>query len=83
ALWHAAATPEPPVSQGTHAGAIATAMLTALITAVVAGVGWRASRQGRGATTGLTAVMVGWLLLLQGLSHIEVLRLANVLSNGP
>jgi hypothetical protein len=81
--WHAAATPEPPVSISSHAGAVVSALLPALIAALVAGLGVRSSRRGRGAMTGLLAVVLGWLLLVQGLPDVDVLWTANVLSNGP
>ena len=83
ALWHAAATPEPPVSLGSHGGAVVSALLPALTAALVAGLGFRAARRGRGAMTGLFAVVLGWLLLVQGLPDVDVLWAANVLSNGP
>ncbi|SNR72478.1 hypothetical protein [Blastococcus mobilis] len=83
ALWHAAATPEPPVSVASHAGAVVSALLPATIAALVAGVGFRAARRGRGAMTGLLAVVLGWLLLVQGLPDVDVLWTANVASNGP
>jgi hypothetical protein len=82
-LWHAAATPVPPVSVSSHAGAVVSALMPALIAAVVAGLGFRAARHGRGAMTGLLAVVLGWLLLVQGLPDLDVLWTANVLSNGP
>jgi hypothetical protein len=83
ALWHAAATPEPPTSLGSHAGALASAFLPALTAAVVAVVGWIAARRGRGAMTGLMALTLSWLLLVQGLPDVDVLWTANVLSAGP
>jgi hypothetical protein len=83
ALWHALATPEPPVSSSSHAGAIAAALLPAATAALVAGIGFRASRRGRGALTGLLAVVLGWLMLVQGLPDVDVLWSAHVLSNGP
>jgi hypothetical protein len=83
ALWHAASTPEPPTSISSHAGALVSALLPALTAALVAGLGSRASRRGRGAMTGLLAVVLGWLLLVQGLPDVDVLWTANVLSNGP
>jgi hypothetical protein len=83
ALWHAAATPVPPVSVSSHAGAVASALLPALTAAAVAVLGFRASRRGRGAMAGLLAVVLGWLLLVQGLPDVDVLWSANVLSNGP
>ena len=83
ALWHAGATPEPPVSVSSHAGAVVSALLPALTAVLVAVLGFRASRRGRGAMTGLLAVVLGWLLLVQGLPDVDVLWTANVLSNGP
>jgi hypothetical protein len=83
ALWHAGATPVPPVSVSSHTGAIVAAMLPALTAAAVAAVGFRASRRGRGAMTGLLAIVLGWLLLVQGLPDVDVLWSAHVLSNGP
>jgi hypothetical protein len=83
ALWHAGATPVPPVSLSSHTGAILAALLPALTAAAVAGLGFRSSRRGRGAMTGLLAVVLGWLLLVQGLPDVDVLWSANVLSNGP
>lgn len=83
ALWHAGATPVPPVSISSHTGAILSALLPALTAALVAGLGFRAARRGRGAMTGLFAVVLGWLLLVQGLPDVDVLWSANVLSNGP
>jgi hypothetical protein len=83
ALWHAAATPQPPVSIGSHFGAVASALLPALTAVLVAGIGFHASRRGRGAMTGLLAVVLGWLLLVQGLPDLDVLWTANLLSAGP
>jgi hypothetical protein len=83
ALWHAAATPEPASSVGSHAGALAAAFLPALTAAAVAVVGWLAARRGRGVMTGLMALTLAWLLLVQGLPDVDVLWTANVLSNGP
>jgi hypothetical protein len=83
ALWHAAATPVPAVSISSHTGAILAALLPALTAAVVAGIGFRAARRGRGAMAGLFAVVLGWLMLVQGLPDVDVLWSANVLSNGP
>ena len=82
ALWHAAATPEPPVSLSSHAGAVVSALLPALTAVLVAALGFRASRRGRGAMTGLFAVVLGWLLLVQGLPDVDVLWTANVASAG-
>jgi hypothetical protein len=83
ALWHAVATPEPPASLGTHAGAIVSALLPALTAVLVTAIGWRAALRGRGAMTGLLAITLGWLLLVQGLPDVDALWTANVLSNGP
>jgi hypothetical protein len=83
ALWHAAATPEPPLSVASHAGAIVSALLPAVTAALMAGLGLRAALRGRGALTGLLAVVLGWLLLVQGLPDVDVLWTANVASAGP
>jgi hypothetical protein len=83
ALWHALATPEPPASVSSHAGAIASALLPGLTAAGVAVLGFAVSRRGRGAMTGLLAVVLGWLLLVQGLPDVDVLWTAHVLSAGP
>jgi hypothetical protein len=83
ALWHAGATPVPAVSVSSHTGAILAALLPALTAAVVAAIGFRAARRGRGAMAGLFAVVLGWLLLVQGLPDVDVLWTANVLTNGP
>jgi hypothetical protein len=83
ALWHAGATPVPALSVSSHTGAILAALMPALTAALVAGLGLRASRRGRGAMTGLLAVVLGWLLLVQGLPDVDVLWSANVLTSGP
>jgi hypothetical protein len=83
ALWHAGTTPEPPVSIASHTGAVLSALMPALTATLVAAVGFRAARRGRGAMTGLLAIVLGWLLLVQGLPDVDVLWTANVLSNGP
>jgi hypothetical protein len=83
ALWHAAATPEPPVSVASHAGAIVSALLPAGTAALVAVLGFVPALRGRGTMTGLLAVVLGWLLLVQGLPDVDVLWSANVLSAGP
>jgi hypothetical protein len=83
ALWHALTTPVPPATISSHGGAIASALLPALTAVLVAGLGFLAARRGRGAMTGLLAVVLGWLLLVQGLPDIDVLWSANVLSGGP
>jgi hypothetical protein len=73
----------PPETISSHAGAVLSALLPALTAAVVAGLGFRAARRGRGAMTGLLAVVLGWLLLVQGLPDVDVLWSATVLSAGP
>jgi len=83
ALWHAAATPEPASSLGSYAGALASAAMPALAALAVAVIGARAAQRGRGVMTGLMALTLGWLLLVQGLPDVDVLWTANVLSNGP
>jgi hypothetical protein len=83
ALWHALATPEPPVSIASHTGAVLSALLPALTAVLVAGLGFRAALRGRGAMTGLLAVVMGWLLLVQGLPDLDALWTANVASSGP
>jgi hypothetical protein len=83
ALWHAGATPVPALSAGSHTGAILAALLPALTAALVAVLGFRAGHRGRGAMAGLFAVVLGWLLLVQGLPDVDVLWSANVLTNGP
>ncbi len=82
-LWHAAATPEPSVTIASHAGAVVGALLPALLLLLVAVVGVRAARRGRGALTGLMALIAGWLMLVQGLPDVDVLWSANVLATGP
>jgi hypothetical protein len=83
ALWHAGTTPVPPVSVSSHASAVVAALLPAVMAALVAALGFRSSLRGRGAMTGLLAIVLGWLLLVQGLPDVDVLWTANVLSNGP
>ncbi|MCZ2857754.1 hypothetical protein [Blastococcus sp. VKM Ac-2987] len=83
ALWHALATPAPSVTTGSHAGAVVSALLPAAATLLCAVLGVRAALRGRGAMTGLLAVVTGWLLLVQGLPDVDVLWSANVLSAGP
>ncbi|MGY1618883.1 hypothetical protein ACI797_19260 [Geodermatophilus sp. SYSU D00691] len=83
ALWHAAATPAPPASLGTHTGAVVSALLPVVFVLAVAVLGARAALRGHGVMTGLMAVLMGWLLLIQGLPDVDVLWTANVLSNGP
>ncbi|MGY1706118.1 hypothetical protein ACI79C_16245 [Geodermatophilus sp. SYSU D00697] len=83
ALWHAATTPEPAASVSSHAGAVVSALLPALTAVAVALLGFLAARRGRGAMAGLLAVVLGWLLLVQGLPDVDVLWTAHVLSAGP
>ncbi|SDC57803.1 hypothetical protein SAMN05660690_1980 [Geodermatophilus telluris] len=83
ALWHAASTPEPPATVSSHAAALASALLPALTAGAVAAGGVVAARRGRGVLTGLLAVVLGWLLLVQGLPDVDVLWSAHVLSGGP
>ncbi|MGY1693647.1 MULTISPECIES: hypothetical protein [unclassified Geodermatophilus] len=83
ALWHAAATPEPPVTVSSHAAAVVSALLPAGTAALVAALGAVAARRGRGVVTGLCALVLGWLLLVQGLPDVDVLWSANVAGAGP
>jgi hypothetical protein len=83
ALVHALTTPEPPASIASHGGAIASALLPALTAVLLAALGARAALRGRGAMTGLFAVVLGWLLLVQGLPDVDVMWSANVLAAGP
>jgi hypothetical protein len=83
AIYHAAATPEPPVTVASRASALISALMPAVIALVVAAVGFRAALRGRGVMAGLLAVVLGWLLLVQGLPDVDVLWSAHVLSNGP
>ncbi len=83
ALWHAAATPEPPVTVSSHAAALVSALLPAVTAALVAGVGLVAARRGRGVAAGLGAVVLVWLLLVQGLPDVDVLWSAHVAAAGP
>jgi hypothetical protein len=83
ALYHAAVTPEPPVTIASHASALVSALLPAVIAVLVAAIGFRAALRRRGAMAGLLAVVLGWLLLVQGLPDVDVLWSAHVLSNGP
>jgi hypothetical protein len=83
ALYHAAATPEPPVTISSQASALVSALMPAVIAVLVASLGFRAALRRRGAMTGLLAVVLGWLLLVQGLPDVDVLWSAHVLSNGP
>ena len=83
ALWHAAATPEPSVTTGSHVGAVVSALMPAGAAVLCAVLGARAALRGRGAMTGLLAVVTGWLLLVQGLPDVDVLWTANIASAGP
>ncbi|RBY95843.1 hypothetical protein DQ237_11900 [Blastococcus sp. TF02-8] len=83
ALWHALATPEPPVTAGSHLGAVVSALMPAAAALLCAVLGVRASMRGRGVMTGLLAVVAGWLMLVQGLPDVDVLWSAHVASSGP
>jgi hypothetical protein len=83
ALWHALATPAPAASVGSHTGAVVSALLPAVLVVGMAAVGLRSALRGRGAVTGLLAVVQGWLLLVEGLPDVDVLWSSHVLSNGP
>lgn len=82
-LYHALATPVPPSTISSHAGAIVSALLPALMVLLAAGIGGRAALRGRGVLAGLMAVVVGWLLLVQGLPDVDVLWTSNALTTGP
>ncbi|PZA20242.1 hypothetical protein DMO24_16440, partial [Modestobacter versicolor] len=64
-------------------GAVVSALLPALLVLLVAAVGVRAALHDRGVLTGLVAVVVGWLLLVQGLPDVDVLWTAHALAAGP
>ncbi|MGY1782819.1 hypothetical protein [Geodermatophilus sp. SYSU D01036] len=83
ALWHAASTPEPPVTVSSHVAAVVSALLPAVTAVLVAVLGWVAARRGRGVMAGLCAVVLGWLLLVQGLPDVDVLWSAHVAGAGP
>ncbi|MGY1665709.1 hypothetical protein [Geodermatophilus sp. SYSU D00696] len=83
ALWHAAATPEPAVTVSSHAAAVVSALLPAVTAALVAAFGVLSARRGRGVMAGLCALVLGWLLLVQGLPDVDVLWSANVAGAGP
>ncbi|MGY1744076.1 hypothetical protein [Blastococcus sp. SYSU D00695] len=83
ALVHALTTPAPPASIASHGGAIAAALFPALAAALVAALGARAAWRGKGAMAGLLAVVLGWLLLVQGLPDVDVMWSAHVLAAGP
>nr|WP_221203492.1 hypothetical protein [Modestobacter versicolor] len=83
ALVHAVTTPAPAASVSSHLGAVVSALLPALLVLLVAAVGVRAALHDRGVLTGLVAVVVGWLLLVQGLPDVDVLWTAHALAAGP
>ncbi len=83
AVYHAATTPEPAASVSSHAGALVSALLPGLVALAVAVGGLVAATRGRGGLTALLAVVLGWLLLVQGLPDVDVLWTANVLADGP
>ena len=83
AVYHAATTPEPAASVSSHAGALVSALLPGLVALAVAVGGLVAAVRGRGGLTALLAVVLGWLLLVQGLPDVDVLWTANVLAEGP
>jgi hypothetical protein len=83
AVYHALATPEPATSVSSHAGAIVSALLPALLVVLAAALGVRAALRGRGVLTGLTAVVAGWLMLVEGLPDVDVLWTAHALTTGP
>jgi hypothetical protein len=62
---------------------VLSALLPALLLLLVAVLGVRSARRGRGALTGLAALIAGWLMLVQGLPDVDVLWSANVLATGP
>ncbi|WP_235494544.1 hypothetical protein [Geodermatophilus sp. Leaf369] len=82
-LGHAVATPAPSVTVGSHPGAVLSALVPALLVLLVVVAAVRAAARGRGSLTGVLAVVVGWLLLVQGLPDVDVLWTANLLAAGP
>jgi hypothetical protein len=60
-----------------------SALLPGLLALAVAVGGLVAAVRGRGGLTALLAVVLGWLLLVQGLPDVDVLWTANVLPGGP
>ena len=82
-LWHALATLSPGPGAGSHAGAIAGALFPAVTAALLAAFGFRAAVRGRGVMTGLMALVLGWLLLVEGLPDVDVLWSSHLLSTGP
>jgi hypothetical protein len=83
AVYHAATTPEPAAGVSSHAGALVSALLSGVVALAVAVAGLVAAVRGRGGLTALLAVVLGWLLLVQGLPDVDVLWAANVLAEGP
>jgi hypothetical protein len=83
AVWHAATTPAPAASVGSHLGALVSALLPAVLVLLIALMGMRSALRGRGVMTGLMALLIGWLLLVEGLPDVDVLWTSHVLSNGP
>ena len=83
AVWHAATTPAPAASVGSHLGALVSALLPAALVLLIALAGVRAALRGRGVMTGLMALLIGWLLLVEGLPDVDVLWTSHALSNGP
>jgi len=83
AVWHAATTPAPAASVGSHLGALVSALLPAVLVLLIALVSLRAALRGRGVMTGLMALLIGWLLLVEGLPDVDVLWTSHVLSDGP
>ena len=83
ALWHAGATPVPALSVSSHTGGDPRGAAAG----AHRGAGGGHRLPGRpprpGVMTGLFAVVLGWLLLVQGLPDVDVLWSANVLTNGP
>lgn len=82
-LWHAAVTPAPPAGQGSPAGAALAALLPALVVLGVALLAARAALRGRGVMTGLLALVIGWLVLVEGLPDVDALWSAHLLADGP
>nr|WP_218860324.1 hypothetical protein [Petropleomorpha daqingensis] len=83
ALWHGLATPAPAASVGSHTGAVVSALLPAVLVLLIAVLGVRSAWRGRGVMTGLMALLLGWLLLVEGLPDVDVLWTSHVLSSGP
>ena len=83
ALHHALATPQPAATVSSHAGAIISALLPALLVVLAAAGCVRAALRGRGGLAGMTAVVAGWLMLVEGLPDVDVLWTAHALTSGP